>query len=61
MEFGEIVNLFVNNGIGVGCVIFFCLRDWAFMKTLNETLASLKDSLQLIQTHYIDKIENDNK
>lgn len=54
MGIDEIVGLFVNNTIGVACIIYFCVRDWKFMDTLTDTLSTLKDSVKLIQDHFID-------
>ena len=57
MDMEELLNIFMNNGIGVACIIYFILRDYKFMSTLNETLASLKDSVTLIQTYFIEREE----
>ena len=54
MDLNEITNLFVNNGIGIACIIYFCVRDWKFMDSLTDTLSTLKDSVTLIQQYFID-------
>lgn len=57
MSMEELLNIFMNNGIGVACIIYFILRDYKFMSTLNDTLSSLKDSVTLIQTYFIEREE----
>lgn len=49
----DIINLLVNNGIGVACIAYFIVRDYKFMSTLNNTLKSLEDSVKLIQEYFI--------
>lgn len=61
MTFEQLVNLIVNNGIGVVCIVYFIIRDYKFMDTLNDTLSSLKDSVQLIQKYFIEKQDKEEK
>lgn len=53
MTIDEIVNIFVNNGIGVACIVYFIFRDYKFMTTLNETLSTLKESVNLIEDYFL--------
>ena len=55
MDINGIVTLVVNNGIGVACIIYFIYRDNKFMNTLNDTLSSLRDSVNLIQKYFIEE------
>lgn len=48
MELKEVVDLLVSNGIGVTCIIYFMVRDWRFMDTLNKTLTQLSDATSII-------------
>lgn len=48
MEIKEVVDLLVSNGIGVTCIIYFMVRDWRFLDTLNKTLTQLCDATNLI-------------
>lgn len=48
MDVKELVDLVVSNGIGVTCIIYFMVRDWRFMDTLNKTLTQLSDATNLI-------------
>lgn len=42
-----IINLLVNNGIGVGCILYFIYRDNKFNETLTTTLTKLEESINL--------------
>lgn len=53
MTIDEIVNIFVNNGIGVACIVYFIFRDYKFMTTLNDTLSTLKESVNLIEDYFL--------
>lgn len=53
MTIDEIVNIFVNNGIGVACIVYFIFRDYKFMTTLNETMTTLKESVNLIEDYFL--------
>lgn len=43
MDITDIVNLFVNNGVSIAIIIYFCVRDYKFMNTLVVTLQTLVD------------------
>lgn len=49
MEFQEIINLLVSNGIGVCCIVYFMFRDYKFMSTLQTSLTQLNDTISLIK------------
>lgn len=49
MSLSEIVSLFVNNSVAIAVIIYFCIRDWKFMNTLVETLATIKEMLNDIE------------
>ena len=53
MGLDEIVSIFVNNGIGVACIVYFIFRDYKFMTTLNDTLSTLKESVNLIEDYFL--------
>lgn len=44
MTVPDIVNLFVNNGVSIAIIIYFCVRDWRFYDTLVETLGIIRAS-----------------
>lgn len=44
----QIANYILNNGVAVGCLIYFIFRDYKFMNTLTETLAQIKQCLKII-------------
>lgn len=50
----ELVNIFVNNGIGVGCVIYLIYFQSTTMKEMLNTLNSINTRLAIIE----DKIED---
>ena len=45
----QIVNLILNNGIGVACVAYFMYRDLKFMQKLADAFASLKATLESLE------------
>lgn len=62
MEFKEIVDLVVSNGIGVACIVYFMFRDYKFMGTMQKTLDSLNESVNLIEKYFMNEVkerEND--
>lgn len=50
-----IVELIINNGIGVACIAYFMLRDWKFMGSMGQTLKALEDATDLITEYFIKK------
>lgn len=50
----DIVDLIVSNGIGVACIVYFMLRDYKFMDTMQKTLDSLNESVTLIEKYFIE-------
>lgn len=46
MALDEIVSLFVNNGIGIACIIYFMYRDYKFMQKITDLLAGLHSTLE---------------
>ena len=62
MELKEIVDLVVSNGIGVACIVYFMFRDYKFMGTMQTTLDSLNESVNLIEKYFMKEVkerEND--
>lgn len=49
MELKEIIDLLVSNGIGVTCIVYFMVRDWKFMTTLQTILTQLSDTTNVIK------------
>lgn len=47
--FDQIVNLILNNGVGVACVAYFMFRDYKFMQKLSDAFASLKATLESLE------------
>lgn len=46
MEISDIVKMFVDNGVTIAILAYFCVRDWKFMNTLQTTLVSLNDAVR---------------
>lgn len=59
-EMKSIVDLVVSNGIGVTCIIYFMFRDYKFMQTLQKTLDSLNESMDLIEKYFM-KMDKEDK
>lgn len=49
MDINNVVQIVLNNGIGVGCVIYFMLVNYKFMQKLTELLAEIQATLHSIQ------------
>lgn len=43
----EIINLIVNNGVGVACLVYFMIRDYKFVEKINNTLAVVESYIAL--------------
>ncbi len=50
MNVSEVVKLFVDNGVTIAILAYFCVRDWKFMNTLTEVLTTLKTQTAHIVT-----------
>lgn len=55
----DIIDLVVSNGIGVACIMYFMLRDYKFMDTMQKTLNSLNESVSLIERYFIEDRERE--
>lgn len=55
----DIIDLVVSNGIGVACIVYFMLRDYKFMDTMQKTLNSLNESVSLIEKYFIEDREKE--
>lgn len=49
-----IIDLIKNYGIGVACIVYFMIRDFRFMDTMNQTLTSLNESTNLIKKYFLE-------
>ncbi len=43
----DIINLIVNNGVGVACLVYFMFRDYKFCEKINNTLATVESYIAL--------------
>lgn len=59
MIMSDIIDLLVSNGIGVACIVYFMLRDYKFMDTMQKTLNSLNESVSLIEKYFIEDREKE--
>lgn len=59
MTMSDIIDLVVSNGIGVACIVYFMLRDYKFMDTMQKTLNSLNESVSLIEKYFIEDREKE--
>ena len=50
----EIVNILVNNGIGVACIVYFMYFNSTTLKAMTETMNEVKQSLILFN----ERLEN---
>lgn len=47
----NIIDLIVNNGIGVACIVYFMFRDYKFVNKINETLAVVEKYIATREEH----------
>ena len=52
MEINDLVNIFVNNGVAIACIVYFMFRDIKFMNKLTESIQELKDSVKEVTKIY---------
>lgn len=60
----DIINLIVNNGIGVVCVAYLMYFQFTTMKEMNKTLTEVSTSLKLMNQdieEIKDKLNSQNK
>ena len=50
MEMNQIMDLILNNGIGVVCICYFMFRDYKFMNKITELMQSIQDTLDFIKS-----------
>ena len=50
----DMVNIIVNNGIGVACILYFMYFNSTSLKTMTETMNEVKQSLILFN----ERLEN---
>ena len=51
----SIINLLTNTTVSLAVIAYFMLRDWKFMDTMQKTLQSLNESVELIEKYFIDE------
>ncbi len=55
----EIINLFVNNGVAVACVIYFMWYNSTTMRDLITTLNNINNRLIIIETELQKRYEDE--
>lgn len=53
----QLIDIIVNNGIGVACIIYFMYFNSTSLKTMTETMNEVKQSLILFNER-LENIEN---
>lgn len=51
----EVVNAIVNSGVSVGMLIWFIYKDSRWTDTINKSLTSISDSLEVIKETVVKK------
>ncbi len=49
MPMDQIVQMLVNNGTAVAVIAYFMYRDYKFMDTLESTLTTLVDTVNVLK------------
>lgn len=50
MEMQSLMDLVLNNGVGVCCIVYFMFRDYKFMTKITELMQSIQDTLDFIKS-----------
>ena len=47
----EVIDVIFNNGIGLGCLVYFMWFNQSVMKTMNDTLSKISERLSIIENN----------
>lgn len=59
MSLEDIVSMFVNNGVSVAIIVYFCFRDYKFLGNLEKTLATLQKTIECVEAYHCKKDKED--
>lgn len=51
----SIINVLVNNGVALGMLAWFIYRESKWTDTINKSLSSISDSLEVIRDKVVKK------
>lgn len=51
----SIINVLVNNGVALGMLVWFIYRESRWTDTINKSLSSISDSLEVIRDKVVKK------
>ena len=51
----EVINAIVNNGVAIGMLMYFIYKDSKWTETINKSLTSISDSLEVIKETVVKK------
>lgn len=54
-KMNDVVNAIVNNGVAIGMLVYFIYKDSRWTDTINKSLTSISDSLEVIKETVVKK------
>lgn len=51
----DVLNAIVNNGVAIGMLMYFIYKDSKWTETINKSLTSINDSLEVIKETVVKK------
>ena len=47
----QVIDVIFNNGVGIGCLLYFMWFNQSVMKTMNDTLSKISERLSIIENN----------
>lgn len=54
-KMNDVLNAIVNNGVAIGMLMYFIYKDSKWTETINKSLTSISDSLEVIKETVVKK------
>ena len=54
-KMSDVLNAIVNNGVAIGMLMYFIYKDSKWTETINKSLTSISDSLEVIKETVVKK------
>lgn len=55
LKMNDVLNAIVNNGVAIGMLMYFIYKDSKWTETINKSLTSISDSLEVIKETVVKK------
>lgn len=54
-KMNEVINALINNGVAIGMLVYFIYKDSRWTDTINKSLTSISNSLEVIKETVVKK------